>query len=407
MASFIYKAFDNQGMAVNGAVEATDDLMVATNLRHLGYSVVSIQEQTKTKKRLGEIIRKIKRIPAQDIILFSRQLSSMLKSGLSITSALSSISDQIKSEYLKEAIAGVFKDVEAGVTLSEALRKYPYVFDELFTSMIRVGETAGILDQVLDRLSELKTQELDIRTRIRSSLTYPVILVVVAIAVVSFLLIAIIPKFVAIFQTYEARLPISTQILLIISYVFKRAWFFVLIGLAGFTIWLRGYIKGEKGRYKFDYYSLKMPLVGEFFLKITISRFTRTLAALLKSGVPILEALSVTEKTIDNVVIAKVIQNIRFAISQGQSLSEPFRASGIFPQMVIQMISVGEESGRLDQLLTEVASNYERETEYAIKNITVALEPLLLLVMGIIVAFIALSVLVPIFNLIKVFRQGV
>jgi len=406
MPNFIYKARDNRGLAIKGVVKAADELSVANNLRSLGYRVVSIKRQSEAKIRFEGILQKLKKVPQQEIILFAQQLSAMLKSGLSITIALASIAEQVKSESLKKAIAGILQDIKSGGSFSEALSKHPRIFNELFVSMIKVGETAGILDQVLDRLALLNTQEFEMRTRIRSAMTYPIILVGVSIIVVSFLLVAIIPKFVTIFETYEARLPLPTQILLGISGLIRHLWYIILILLLASGLWLRRYIKTEKGRYHLDAFLLRAPLLGEFYLKVIVSRFSRTLGALVKSGVPILEALSVTEKTVTNVVVSGIVQNIRSAITEGQSLTEPFKASGIFPQMMIQMISLGEKSGRLDQMLTEVASYYDREVEHITKNITVALEPMLLLVMGTIVAFIALSVLLPIFNLIKVFRGG-
>lgn len=407
MPNFIYKARDKQGLAMTGAVEADTELTVATNLRSLGYRVVSIERQSQVKIRFKGILQKIKKVPQQEIILFARHLSVMLKAGLPLTTALSSILEQVRSESLKEAITGVLKDIAGGGSLSGALSKHSRIFNELFVSMVKVGETAGILDQVLDRLAVLNAQELEIRTRIRSATTYPVILVTVSIIIVGFLLVVIIPKFVAIFETYEARLPLPTQILLGLSSLIRHLWYIILIAIVGLVFWLRRYVRTEKGRYNFDTFLLKTPLFGEFYLKVIVARFTRTLGILVKSGVPILEALSVTEKTVNNVVISKVVQNIGSAVTEGQSLVEPFQASGIFPQMVIQMISLGEKSGKLDQMLTEAASFYDQEIENIIKNMGVVLEPMLLLVMGTMVAFIALSVLLPIFNLIKVFRAGV
>jgi len=240
---------------------------------------------------------------------------------------------------------------------------------------------------------------------VKSAMVYPAILVTAAVVIVSFLLINIIPKFVVVFETYGARLPLSTRILLGVSFLAQRLWFLVVAGVVVFILWLKSYLKTEKGRYKFDFYLLHLPVFGQFYLKVTVARFSRALGALIKSGIPILEALYVTEKVVKNSVISRVIENIRSAITEGQSLSEPFKASGVFPQPVIQMVTLGEKSGKLDQMLLEVSAFYDQEVDYTIKNLTATLEPLLLLVMGGMVAFIALSVLLPIFNLIKVFRH--
>jgi len=405
MPTYAYKARDRQGELLTATREAEDELSLASSLRSLGYSVISIQKETQLETNLTDFWQKLRKTHQYELIFFSRQLSSLLKSGIPIIVALSSIAEQTKNKLLKETINAVLKDIQAGVSFSEALAKHPDIFSDLFVSMIKVGETTGILDEVLERLTQLNMQELEVKTRIKSAMTYPLILVTVAIIIVSFLLINIIPKFVVVFETYEAKLPLATQILLGISFLLRRLWLLVIAAVGIFIFWFRRYIKTEKGRYKFDFYLLRLPLFGQLYLKLIVARFSRTLGALVKSGVSILEALSVTEKTVGNSVISRVIDNIRSAITEGQSLTEPFKASGVFPATVIQMVSLGEKSGKLDQMLTEVANFYDREVDYTVRNITTALEPLLLLAMGAMVAFIALSVLLPIFNLIKVFRR--
>jgi type IV pilus assembly protein PilC len=405
MPTYIYKARDQQGEPLTAAIEAEDELSAAMSLRALGYSVISIEKEAQLKVNLADFWQKIRKTHKSELIFFSRQLSSLLKSGIAITTALSSIAEQTKNKLLKETINAVLKDIQAGISFSEALAKHPDMFSELFVSMVKVGETAGILDEVLDRLAQLNMQELEVKTRIKSAMTYPLILVTVAVIIVSFLLINIIPKFVVVFEAYEARLPLATQILLGVSFLVRRLWFLVIVAAGIFIFWFRRYLKTDKGRYAFDFYLLRLPLFGQLYLKLIVARFSRTLGALVKSGVSILEALSVTEKTVGNAVISRVIDNIRSAITEGQSLAEPFKASGVFPATVIQMVSLGEKSGKLDQMLIEVADFYDQEVDYTIKNITTALEPLLLLGMGLMVAFIALSVLLPIFNLIKVFRR--
>jgi type IV pilus assembly protein PilC len=405
MPTYTYRARDRQGEPLTAKIEAENELSLASSLRSIGYSVISIEEETPLKANLAQAWQKLKKTHKSELIFFSRQLSSLLRSGIAITTALSSIAEQTKNKLLKDAINAVLKDIQAGISFSEALAKHPDIFSELFVSMVKVGETAGILYEVLDRLAQLNMQELEVKTRIKSAMTYPVILVTVAVIIVSFLLINIIPKFVVVFESYEARLPLATQILLGVSFVVRRLWFLVIAAAGIFIFWLRRYIKTENGRYKFDFYLLRLPLFGQLYLKLIVARFSRTLGALVKSGVSILEALSVTEKTVGNAVISRVIDNIRLAITEGQSLAEPFKASGVFPPTVIQMVSLGEKSGKLDQMLIEVADFYDQEVDYTIRNITTALEPLLLLGMGLMVAFIALSVLLPIFNLIKVFRR--
>jgi len=405
MPAYTYRARDRQGELLSATIEAENELSAAISLRALGYSVIAIEKEAQIKARFSDFWQRIRKTHHYELIFFSRQLASLLKSGIAITVALSSIAEQTKNKLLKETLSAVLKDIQAGTSFSEALAKHPDIFSDLFVSMVKVGETAGMLDEVLDRVAQLSMQEMEVKTRIKSAMTYPIILVTVAIIIVSFLLINIIPKFVVVFETYEAKLPLATQILLGVSFLLRRLYFLFIAAVGIFIFWFRKYIRTEKGRYKVDFYLLRLPFFGQLYLKLIVARFSRTLGALVKSGVPILEALHVTEKTVRNSVISRVIDNIHSAISEGQPLAEPFKASGVFPATVIQMVSLGEKSGKLNQMLIEVAQFYDREVDYTIKNITTALEPLLLLGMGLMVAFIALSVLLPIFNLIKVFRR--
>lgn len=406
MAIFNYRARDRKGQEVIGKIEAPDEAVVIKSLKQLGHSIVYIEKESQVKFTieafLGKFTRKIK---AQELLFFVRQLSTLLKSGIPLRSAIESIQAQTKNKTLREILVNVNKDIEAGISLSESLNKYPYAFSEYFVSMVRVGETGGILESVLDRLMQLLTQELEIRSRIKSAMSYPIILVIVAVVIVTFILAAVIPKFVTIFETYEAKLPLTTTLLLTTSLLVRKFWYLPILAAIAAGALLRKYLKTEKGRYNFDTFLFKLPLFGQLYLKVIIAQFARTVGSLLKSGVPLVEALKVTEKTISNLTIRRIVIDIYTSISRGESLSDPFKRAVIFPTMVIQMVSVGEKTGKLEQMLFDVASFYDQEIDYAIRNTTAVLEPILLLGMGSMVAFIALSVLLPIFNLIKVFRR--
>ncbi|MDD4907768.1 MAG: type II secretion system F family protein [Candidatus Omnitrophica bacterium] len=405
MATFLYRARDKRGTLLTGAVEAEDEAFVLNKLKQAGNAVVAIEKQTQAKVQVEGLLNFIQKVRPQDILLFTRQLATLLKSGISLTSAVMSIREQTKNKIMRDVLEQINKDIQGGVSLSDSLAKHPDVFSEFFVSMIKVGETGGILEEVLDRLVQLGTQDLEINSRIKSAVSYPIILVVVAVIVVSFIMISIIPKFVTIFETYEAKLPFSTNLLLGASLAFRKTWYLLLAAMIGFVFWLRNFMRKEEGKYKIDSMIVKLPLIGPLYLKVVIAQFARTLGGLVRSGVAMVEALTVTEKTVANLVIKKIIRNVRDSIIKGESLSEPFKASGIFPVMVIQMISIGEKTGKLEQMLFDVAEFYDREIEYAIRNMTAVLEPMLLLIMGSMVAFIALSVLLPIFNLIKVFKH--
>lgn len=404
MSTYTYKARDRYGELISGVVEGESETAVAKSLDRLGYSVVEVRSRRPLQPALAGLIERLRRISKQEVTIFTRQLATLIRSGMAISPSLSTVCEQTTNPKFRLILEDIATRVQGGMSFSEALSKYPNVFSDLFVNMVKVGETGGILDKVLDRLAVLGTQELEMYTRIRSALIYPVVLVAIAFLVVNFLLVGVLPKFVAVFRASQAKLPLPTQLVLGFSWTLRHLWLPLLFGVAALSLWFRRYIERPEGRYRFDSKVLKLPLFGKLYTKVMITRFARTLSALIASGVPLLQALAVVEKTITNVVIRRIIQNIRASITEGQPLTEPFKASGFFSPMVVQMISVGEKSGKLDEMLNEVSSFYDPEIEYTIKNLTALLEPFMLLAMGIMVAFIALSVLLPIFNLIRVFR---
>ncbi len=404
MPKYIYRARDKSGQLITGAVDSDDEYAVASSLRNLGYSVVQITAQPKTQELISSFSQRFKGISRQEIIVFTRQLAILIRTGNTLMSSLDNVAEQIRNPKFKEIIKQVSRDVQGGLSFSEAASKQPKVFDKFFVSMVKVGETGGLLDEVLERLASLGTQELEIRTRIQSALIYPVALVFLSLLVVNFILIGVLPHFVSIFEASQAKLPLPTRIILGLSWTLRNLWFVILGALIFLVMWLKKYISTPDGRYNMDKKILDFPIFGELYLKVMISRFSRAMAALTKSGIPFLDGLAVVENTVPNLVLRRKFEDIHRAISEGQNLTEVFKASGIFPPMVIQLISSGERSGKLDEMFSEVASFYEPEVEYALRNMTSLLEPFLLLIMGVIVGFIALSVLLPIFNLIKIIR---
>ncbi len=404
MTVYSYKAKNQQGELVSGTLDMEDEGSVAANLDKLGYSVLEIGSAN-TASSVGDWLDRFRGLKKQEVILFTRQLATLIRSGMPLLPSLSTICEQTTNKKFKVILEDVRQSVQNGESLSDAMAKYPAVFSELFVSMIKVGEAGGIMDQVLDRLATLSTQEMEIQSRITSAMTYPIVLVVLSFLIVNFILVGVLPKFVLVFRASDAALPLPTQIVLAASFIVRKFWLLILAVSGAAIYYFRKYIKTEGGRLWFHRLLLKIPLFGELYTKIQVSRFTRTLSTLTSSGVPILQALAVVEKTIVNRVIQKAIQDIRSAITAGSSLVEPFKASGIFSPMVVQMVSIGEKSGKIDQMLEEIALFYDPEIEYTIKNMTALLEPFMLLAMGLMVAFIALSVLLPIFNLMKVFRR--
>ncbi len=404
MTAFTYKARNPRGDMVSGTLEMENETGVASSLDKMGYTILEIRALTQTSSSFNDFLERFQTLKKQEVILFSRQLSTLIRSGMPLLPSLTTICDQTTNKKFRLILQDIRQSVQGGVSLSESLAKYPKVFSELFVSMVRVGETGGLMDEVLDRLAALGTQEMDIQSRIMSAMTYPIVLVALSFLIVNFILVGVLPKFVMVFKASQAELPLPTLIVLGASFIMRTFWPLILALLIGGFIFLRQYTSSGSGKIRFHRLLLRVPIFGPLYTKIQVSRFTRTLSTLTTSGVPILQALAVVEKTITNVLIQKAVQNIRVAIASGSSLVEPFRQSDLFSPMVVQMVAIGEKSGSIDRMLDEISKFYEPEIEHTIKNLTALLEPFMLLAMGLMVAFIALSVLLPIFNLMKVFK---
>jgi len=404
MPTYNYKARDRFGELSSGTLDCKDEAELVDNLDKLGYSVISVSSPDSKNFSLTGFFEQFQQIKKQEVIIFTRQLATLLRTGMALSPSLTTLCEQTVNKKFKQILEAVRESVQGGLSFSESLAKYPRIFSELFVSMVEVGETGGMLDKSLDRLAALGIQELDTQSRVKSALMYPIVLVVIAFLVVNFLVIGVLPKFVMVFKASQASLPLITKIVLGLSWSMRKLWLPILVALGLFGLWFKNYIKKPEGKFKFHSWLLKLPIFGPLYMKIQVSRFARTLSVLTSSGIPILQALMVVEKTLSNAVIRRAIQNIRNSITQGRPLLEQFKASGFFSPMVLQMISTGEKTGHLDQMLEEISSFYDPEIEYTVKNLTAILEPFMLLAMGLMVAFIALSVLLPIFNLIKVFR---
>lgn len=406
MGLFRYKARDRVGELVIGKLEGEDEASIIGQLDRLGYTVIEVALQGNLPFSIKEFTESFKHINRQEVNIFTRQLATLVRAGLALAPSLTTICDQTVNKKFKILLEDIQQAVQSGISFSEALSQHPKIFSELFVSMVEVGEAGGMLDVVLDRLAVLGVQEQETTSRVKAALIYPIVLVVIALVVVNFMIIGVLPKFVMVFSASGAELPIPTRIVLGLSWVMRKLWFVIIIVFALISALFKKYISRPEGKFKFHAALLKLPIFGKLYVKIQISRFARTLSALTSSGITLLQGLVVVEKTIGNLVMRRAIQNIRLSITEGHSLVDQFKASGFFTPMVVQMVATGEKTGKLDKMLEEVAAFYEPEIEYTIKNLTTLLEPMMLLAMGIMVAFIALSVLLPIFKLMKVFRPG-
>jgi type IV pilus assembly protein PilC len=404
MAMYRYKARDQSGKLIEGTMEASSQGELADRLRKMSYIVTGVTLTTATAS-LEDLVLGLRRIKPEDMIFFNIQLSNMLDAGLPLLTCLRTISVQMENRRLKKVLEDVTLKVETGTSFSEALQSHSRHFSKLTISMVRAGEASGNLALVLKRLADFGERELDLRNRVSSALLYPAILSFAATAVIVFIVTFIIPRFVEIFSRAGIPLPVVTTILNAVGIAIKDYWYLFILGIAAFLLAARLYVNTRDGRLRFDGLKLSIPVTGPLIRKVAISRFARTLATLSGSGVPILESLEIMEGTIGNEVLARVITTLREAVRGGSKISAPLKISEEFPPDTVQMIAAGEETGNLDGMLNKVADLYDSAVSYSIKRLTALLEPIFLVVMGCVVAVIMASILVPMFDLIKVLRR--
>lgn len=375
---------------------------LAALLRREQIAPISIRE--KKEAGLGFSFRR--RVPQSEIAIFTRQFSVMLDAGLPLVQCLEAIAGQHQNLAFKSTLEQVRNDVEAGSTLADAMARHPRVFDSLFTNMIAAGEAGGILDTILQRLSLFIEKIVKLKGAVRSALIYPATILSIAVGVVGIILWKVVPVFRTLFEGFNVDLPLPTRMVIALSNFVARYAIFILVALALAVFGFRSFYRTDRGRHVVDGFLLKLPILGDIFRKIGVARFTRTLATLLTSGVPILEGLDITAKTAGNSILEDAVLQVRRHIEEGKTMSEPMRQSGFFPTMVTQMVSVGESTGELDAMLVRVADYYEDEVDVMIKNLLTVLEPFLLVILGIIVGGIVISMYLPLFKLISLLSGG-
>jgi len=401
MALFGYKVRSSQGNVLTGSMEAREQRMVVDRLRRQRFIILEIGEIRKNalKDVLDSVNFLKRRVRQKDLVLFSRQLSTLIGAGVPIVQGLTILLNQIDNPAFKTVITSVREDIESGTSITEALSRHPTVFSELYVNMVRSGELGGILDVILERLSGYLEAAATLRAKIKSAMVYPAVIAFVASAVTAFLVIVVVPAFVKIFEQAGAELPLPTRILLMFSSFLKHYIIFIIIGLIVFVVGLRQYYKTEAGSMRIDTMLLRVPIFGPLLRKVAVAKFTRTFGTLVKSGVPILQALETVAKTSGNRVIEKAVLAAKEAIREGERISQPLIESGVFPPMVTQMISVGEETGNLDAMLSKIAEFYEQEVDAAVSALTSMIEPVVIVFMGIVIGAIAISMYMPMFQL--------
>jgi type IV pilus assembly protein PilC len=392
MALFSYTAKDGQGLKLSGTVEATDQRDAIASLHKKGLVVISVKEERRKKTRAQGV-------KLDDLVVFSRQLATMVESGINLVQALHILSEQVENKVLSNVTIKIREDVEAGSTLHNALEQHPKVFSNLYINMVRAGETSGLLDEILDRLASYLEKSSALQRKVKSSLVYPAVVITMAVLITSVLLVKVVPTFKGIFATLGGTLPLPTQILIMVSDNLRKSIIFVIIGFAGFGFLSQKYLSTRRGRYQFDSFLLRMPMFGPLFRKVVVAKFSRTLATLVKSGVPILHALEIVGKTSGNLVIEETVNNARTSIREGEPISEPLSKSGAFPPMVVRMISVGEQTGQLEKMLNKIADFYDEQVDAAVSGLTSMIEPLVIAFLGVVVGGIVMALFLPIFRI--------
>lgn len=392
-------------MLHSGAIEAGKKEAVADQLSSMGYIPVQIEEHERSMLLGADILARFSKVPSQVLIIFSRQLATLMSAGVPFIQSLGTIERQTENERFRGIIALVRRDIEGGSSFSDALAKHPRVFSKMYISMIHAGETAGILDEILNRLAMLAEHDAETRARVKTAVRYPLIVVIAISLAFVFLVSFVIPKFAAIFSRFKTDLPLPTRILMGINTIVQDYWY-IALGVLVLIAWgtLR-YINTANGRWQWDRIKLKLPVFGSLFQKVAISRFARVFGALQRSGLSMMLTLEIASETAGNVVIARAVEQMRDSLREGKGIVHPMEASQLFPPLVIQMVSVGEETGNLDVMLNKVSDYYDLDVEYTLRNLSTMIEPILLLFVGGMVLFLALGIFLPMWEMISVIKK--
>ena len=402
MTVYSYKATDKSGKFVEGDLDAPDYRAAIQQIRQLNYFPVKVAEgksSASLASRLKISMPRIgSRVATKDLMTLTQQLATLVNSGLTLDDGLSTLVKLAETEQIRSLLADIRKRVHAGSAFADALEEHPDVFSKLYINMVRAGEAGGIVDEALSRLALFMEKSVELKSNIRSAMVYPAILSLVGGSAVIILITFVVPQFSKLFEDMGAALPLPTQIMLGISSIFTDYWSVLILAIIGGVGAFTFYIKTDTGRLRWDRLLLKLPLFGPLIRKIEVSRFSLTMATLLKSGVPILQAMGIVQSILVNRVISDAVNNLKQALKKGKGLSGPLQEAGVFPPMAVHMITVGETSGALDEMLTKVSQTYDKEVEQSIKQVISLIEPMMILFMALIIGFIVVSMLLAIFS---------
>ncbi|HOK05984.1 MAG TPA: type II secretion system F family protein [Syntrophales bacterium] len=400
MPAFVWEAANRRGEIKKGVMDGTDEAAVRNMLRRQGYRSINVKPKPKD---LSEYLPFLKQgVKEKDVVVFARIFSTMINAGLPLIQCLDLLAQQEQNKTFKAVITSIKEDIESGSTLCDALKKYPKIFDELFVNLVAAGESGGILDVILQRLSNYMEKAMKLKSKVKGAMTYPASVLVISIGVVALLLLKVIPVFQKMFEGMGGELPGPTQFLVNAS-AFTQKYFLLMLGvvIAAFIAFNR-FKATERGRYLIDSLVLKAPVFGPLLKKVAVAKFTRTMSTMMSSGVPILEGLTIVSKTAGNVIIEQALLNTRRSIAEGKTIAEPLAETDIFPPMVVQMIAVGEATGALDTMLSKIADFYDDEVDAAVEAMTSLLEPFMMVFLGGVVGGMIIAMYLPIFKMASV-----
>jgi type IV pilus assembly protein PilC len=396
MNSYKYSAKDKKGQTISGIIQAASEAEAADILHKREMMVFSIEF---AKVSASSFKSKDKKIKLDDLVVFSRQLATMIDAGIPLVNALGILAEQIENEGLRGIVGMVRQDIEGGMSFCDALAKHPLIFSDLFVNMVKAGEASGMLNEILDRLATFMEKQAALNRKIISSLVYPAVVISMAIIITAVLLIKVVPTFKGIFDSLGGTLPLPTQVLIFVSDLLRKYFLFlvILLVIAGYIF--KRLLKTEKGRYRFDKFSLKVPVFGPLLRKLAVAKFSRTFSTLVKSGVSVLSALDIVSKTSGNKVVEESVVNCSKSVRNGEPISRPLAKSGVFPPMVTRMISVGEQTGQLEKMLSKIADFYDDQVDAAASALTSLIEPLVIAFLGIVIGGIVIALFLPIFKI--------
>ncbi len=417
MPVFSFEAMDGQGKVLKHEVEAESREDAITKIRSMGYIPTRVSQKAQTQEdamagygidmveekevKPGLLARIRGRVSSSQLSNFTVQLATLLEAGLPIVRSLRILENQLQAGGLKEQVRTVADDVEGGSSLSEALARHPGTFDRLYVSMVRAGEAGGVLDVIMRRLGDFLEKSVRLKRRIIGAMIYPAVIIVVALAVLGFVMAFIIPRFQKLFKEFGAQLPFITETLLSISSFFVNYWYVFVLGVVAIVVLFKLLASSGGGRSFMDRTKMSLPLVGDVYKKAILARFARTLGTLVASGVPILQALGIVKEAIGNAVVESAVENVTSSIKEGESIADPLRQSGVFDEIFVNMVSVGEETGDLDKMLNRIADNYEEDVDVKVESMMSVLEPVMIVCIGAVVGLIVIALFMPLMSIIK------